>query len=117
MLLRPTGLTPRMSAAQIANSNIELGKLARARNLGPVLDHITVPTRYVIASGKSFGSKGDEQERHRATLPAVAARNPHITIHPKVTSTHASILKKDFRAVAAAVREVAGPDRAGARKT
>ncbi|MEK2477033.1 hypothetical protein [Streptomyces noursei] len=47
----------------------------------------------------------------------MAARNPHITIHPKVTSTRASILKKNFRAVAAAVREVAGPDRAGAHKT
>ncbi|MYT32221.1 alpha/beta fold hydrolase [Streptomyces sp. SID8354] len=116
LLLRPTGLTPRMSAAQIANSNIEVGVLARARNLGPVLDNISVPTRYVIGSGKSFGSKGDEHEQHRATLPAVAARNPNIKIHAKVASNHGSILKKDFRAVAAAVREVAAPDRAGARK-
>ncbi|MFI1205482.1 alpha/beta fold hydrolase [Streptomyces sp. NPDC020883] len=115
LLLRPTGLTPRMTAAQMANSNIEGGVLAR--NLGPVLDNITVPTRYVVASGKSFGSKGDEQERHRATLPAVAARNPNITIHPKVTSTHATILKKDFRAVAAAVRKVAAPNHTKARNT
>ncbi|WP_438484916.1 alpha/beta fold hydrolase [Streptomyces sp. S186] len=117
LLLRPTGLTPRMTAAQVADSNIEAGVIARARNLGPVLDNITVPTRYVVASGKSFGSKGDEQERHRATLPAVAARNPNITIHPKVASTHASILKKDFRAVAAAVRQVAAPNHTRARKS
>ncbi|WP_240167845.1 serine hydrolase domain-containing protein [Streptomyces noursei] len=116
LLLRPTGLTPRMTAAQVANGNIEAGVIARARNLGPVLDNITVPTRYVVASGKSFGSKGDEQERHRATFPAVAARNSNITIHPKVASTHASILKKDFRAVAAAVRKVAAPDHARARQ-
>ncbi|WP_229882458.1 hypothetical protein [Streptomyces alanosinicus] len=77
-----------------------------------MLDNITVPTRYVIASGRSFGSKGDEHERHRATLPAVAARNPNIKIHAKVASNHASILKKDFRAVAAAVCEVAAFDRA-----
>ncbi|MGW5480841.1 alpha/beta fold hydrolase [Streptomyces sp. NPDC004008] len=41
-LLRPTGLTPRMTAEQQANSNIELGRLSRERELGPVLDDITV---------------------------------------------------------------------------
>jgi hypothetical protein len=40
-LLRPTGLTPRMTAEQIANSNIEVGVIARERELGPVLDNIT----------------------------------------------------------------------------
>ncbi|GAB3967318.1 hypothetical protein GCM10029978_034370 [Actinoallomurus acanthiterrae] len=44
-LLRPTGLTPRMNAEQMANSNIELGRLARKAELGPVLDDITVPAR------------------------------------------------------------------------
>ena len=48
-LLRPTGLTPRMSAEQQAESNIELGVLSRERELGPVLDGITVPVRYVVA--------------------------------------------------------------------
>jgi hypothetical protein len=51
-LLRPTGLTPRMTAEQQANSNIELGRLSRERKLGPVLDSITVPVRYVVASGR-----------------------------------------------------------------
>ncbi|MBF6299718.1 alpha/beta hydrolase [Nocardia amamiensis] len=106
-LLRPTGLTPRMTAAQQAESNIELGKVSRAANLGPVLDDITVPTRYVLASGASFGSKGDEQERIRASLGAVCARNPNIRISAKVASNHDHILRKDFRAVAAAVRETA----------
>jgi pimeloyl-ACP methyl ester carboxylesterase len=110
-LLRPTGLTPRMNAEKMANSNIELGRIARARELGPVLDNITVPTRYVIASGSSFGSKGDGQERIRASLPAVTARNPHIQISAKVPSNHGAILRKDFRAVAEAVREVASLDR------
>ncbi|MEV6278596.1 alpha/beta hydrolase [Nocardia sp. NPDC051832] len=106
-LLRPTGLTPRMSAAQQAESNIELGKLARARELGPVLDNIAVPARYVVASGASFGSKGDEQEKIRASLPGVCERNPHIRISAKVASNHDQILRKDFHAVADAVREVA----------
>jgi pimeloyl-ACP methyl ester carboxylesterase len=112
-LLRPTGLTPRMNAEQMANSNIELGRLARASELGPLLDNITVPTRYVVASGASFGSHGDGQERIRAVLPAVAARNPNIRISAKVASNHGAILRKDFRAVADAVREVAALDHRG----
>ncbi|MEU8086263.1 alpha/beta hydrolase [Micromonospora sp. NPDC049101] len=107
-LLRPTGLTPRMNAAQMADSNIELGRLSRERELGPVLDGITVPVRYVVASGTSLGSRGDEQEKIRASLDAATARNPHIQIAAKVASNHGAILKKDFPAVAQAVREVAG---------
>ncbi|MGV9351017.1 alpha/beta fold hydrolase [Streptomyces spiralis] len=106
-LLRPTGLTPRMTAEQQADSNIELGQLSRERDLGPVLDGITVPTRYVVASGTSFGSRDDELERIRTSLDAVTARNPNIQISAKVASNHGAILRKDFRAVAEAVREVA----------
>ncbi|MFC4118222.1 alpha/beta fold hydrolase [Nonomuraea zeae] len=112
-LLRPTGLTPRMSAEQIADSNIEVGKIARERELGPVLDNITVPTRYVVASGASLGSKGDEQELIRASLTQVVERNPNIKISAKVPSNHGAILRKDFRAIADAVREVAALDRGG----
>lgn len=110
-LLRPTGLTPRMNAAQMAESNIELGRIARERELGPVLDSITVPARYVVASGTSLGSKGDEQELIRASLDGVVARNANIEISAKVASNHDAILKKDAPAVADAVREIAGLDR------
>ncbi|MEO3816329.1 alpha/beta fold hydrolase [Plantactinospora sp. B24E8] len=106
-LLRPTGLTPRMNPVQMAESNIELGRLSRESELGPVLDGITVPVRYVVASGTSLGSKGDEQERIRTSLDGVTARNPNIRIGAKVASNHGAILKKDFGAVADAVREVA----------
>jgi pimeloyl-ACP methyl ester carboxylesterase len=110
-LLRPTGLMPRMTAEQMADSNIELGRLGSERELGPVLDTLTVPTRYVIASGTSFGSKGDEQERIRSGLGAVTARNPNIRVSAKVASNHGAILRKDFPAVAEAVREVAALER------
>ncbi len=92
-LLRPTGLAPRMTAEQQANSNIELGVISRVRELGPVLDTITVPVRYVVASGRSFGSRGDEQERIRTSLDTVTARNPNIQISAKVASNHGAILK------------------------
>ncbi|UAK32030.1 alpha/beta hydrolase [Nocardia asteroides] len=106
-LLRPTGLTPRMTAEQMADSNIELGRLSRERELGPVLEDITVAVRYVVASGTSFGSRGDEQERIRACLDAVTTRNPNIQISAKVPSNHGALLRKDFRAIAEAVRETA----------
>jgi pimeloyl-ACP methyl ester carboxylesterase len=106
-LLRPTGLTARMSADQQADCNIELGKLARERELAPVLDNITVPARYVLASGNSLGSKGDEQERIRASLAPVFERNENIKLSAKVPSNHGALLKKDFAAIATAVREVA----------
>ncbi|MFD5910698.1 alpha/beta fold hydrolase [Streptomyces massasporeus] len=105
-LLRPTGLAPRMTAEEQANSNIELGRLSRAQELGPVLDGITVPVRYVVASGKSFGSRGDEQERIRTGLEAVTARNANID-SVKVAGNHGSILRKDSPAIAEAVREIA----------
>jgi pimeloyl-ACP methyl ester carboxylesterase len=111
-LLRPTGLVPRMTAEQQADSNIELGVISREHALGPVLDDITVPVRYVVASGTSFGSRGDEQERIRTSLDAVTVRNPNIKVSEKVTSNHGAILRKDFRAIAEAVREVAALDRA-----
>ncbi|MEU2614013.1 alpha/beta hydrolase [Micromonospora sp. NPDC007271] len=112
-LLRPAGLAPRMTAAQQADSNIELGKLSRERELGPVLDNIAVPARYVVASGTSFGSRGDEQERIRASLDGVCARNPNIKVSAKVASNHGAILRKDSPAIAEAVREVAALDRKG----
>jgi pimeloyl-ACP methyl ester carboxylesterase len=73
-ILRPTGLTPKLSAAQQAECNIELGKISLERNVAPVLDAITVPTRYVLASGASLGSKGDEQEKIRASMDKVVER-------------------------------------------
>ncbi|MFF3564680.1 hypothetical protein ACFYXS_32040 [Streptomyces sp. NPDC002574] len=109
-LLRPTGLAPRMTAGQQAESNIELGKLSRERELRPVLDDVTVPIRYVVASGTSFGSRGDEQERIRAGLDTVTAHNPNIRIGAKVCGNHGAILKRDYPAVAEAVRVVAARD-------
>ncbi|THV26680.1 alpha/beta fold hydrolase [Glycomyces paridis] len=110
-LLRPTGLTPRLNASQQAESNIELGRLSRAAELGPVLDRIGVPTRYVVASGTSLGSRGGEQEVIRESLDQVTVRNAHIKVSAKVASNHGALLKKDFRAIADAVREVEGLDR------
>jgi pimeloyl-ACP methyl ester carboxylesterase len=106
-MLRPTGLTPRLSPSQMAESNIESGWLGSESELGPVLDKITTPTRYVLASGTSFGSRGNEQELIRTGVNAVVERNPNIKISAKVPSNHGSVLKKDFLEIAKAIRELA----------
>jgi pimeloyl-ACP methyl ester carboxylesterase len=94
----------RMSADQHAQSNIELNRICAA--IGPVLDGVTVPVRYVVASGEAMGSSGDDHERMRAALEPHLARNPNIRVSAKVASNHSKILRKDFRAVADAVREL-----------
>ncbi|MEV8533114.1 hypothetical protein [Streptomyces sp. NPDC051211] len=41
----------------------------------------------------------------RATLAHVIARNPYLKVSAKAAIDHGSILRKDYRAVAGAVRE------------
>ncbi|WP_279576852.1 hypothetical protein [Streptomyces sp. GC420] len=43
----------------------------------------------------------------------MTARNPNIRIGAKAASNHGAILKKDYPAIAEAVREVAALDRGG----
>jgi len=99
------GLAGRFSAEQHAEINIELNELLGA--IGPVLDGLTCPVRYVVASGGHLGAGAEETERFRATIDPVLARNPNIRVSAKVASNHSHILRKDFRAIAQAVRETA----------
>ena len=52
-------------------------------------------------------------ERVRATLDPVLACNPNIRVSATVASNHSKILRKDFHAVADAVRDVAAVDSGG----
>lgn len=104
-LVAPFGLAARMSADQHADVNIQLNELAAS--CGPVLQRVTCPVRYVLAAGDSLGSKGGEQDEARAALDPVLAKNPNLMVSAKVASDHGAILRKDFRAIAQAVRETA----------
>ncbi|MEU7140802.1 alpha/beta fold hydrolase [Nocardia sp. NPDC046473] len=104
-LARPLGLAARMSAEQHADINIEANELHAA--LAPVLDQVTCPMRYVLATGANLGGGQEEMEAVRASLDPVLAGNPNLQVSAKVPSNHSHILRKDFRAVAAAVRETA----------
>jgi pimeloyl-ACP methyl ester carboxylesterase len=102
---RPLGMAARMTADQHAEVNIEANELHAA--LGPVLDRVTCPVRYVLATGANLGGGEEEMEAVRASLDPVLARNPNIQVSAKVASNHSHILRKDFLAVAEAVRETA----------
>jgi pimeloyl-ACP methyl ester carboxylesterase len=102
---RPLGLAARMTADEHAEVNIELNEIAAAS--APVLERLTCPVRCVLATGGNLGASHDEMEGARAALDPVLARNPNLRVSARVASNHSHILRKDFRAVAEAVRETA----------
>ncbi|SDP94108.1 alpha/beta hydrolase fold [Actinopolyspora xinjiangensis] len=104
-IARRLGLAARFSAEQHAEINIEINEGLGA--LGPVLDGLACPGRWVIASGGNLGGGAEEMERARASLAPALARNSNLEVSAKVASNHSKILRKDFRAVADAVREIA----------
>ncbi|WP_133900111.1 alpha/beta fold hydrolase [Streptomyces sp. KS 21] len=104
-LVRPLGLAARMTADQHADINIEANEINAA--IEPVLDRLTCPVRYVLATGGSLGGGQEEMEKMRTALDPVLARNPNVKVSAKVASNHSKILARDFRAIAAAVRETA----------
>lgn len=65
-----------------------------------------MPPRYVLASGGNLGGEAELMEQIRGNLDPVLARNPNIRLSAKVPSNHSKILRKDFRALADAVREL-----------
>ncbi|MFC5909573.1 alpha/beta fold hydrolase [Streptacidiphilus monticola] len=110
-LFRPFGLAARMSAAEHAEVNIELNEIVAASD--PVFDLVTFPMRFLVASGASLGGTAEGLAAMRATLDPVLARNPNVRVSATVGSKHTTIVREDFAAIAAAVREVASLDPRG----
>lgn len=102
------GLAARMSAQQHAEVNVELNELLGT--VDGVLDELSCPVRYLLSSGGHLGAGRAEMERVHASLGPALQRNPNVTVSAKVASNHSSILRRDFRAVAATVREIAAAD-------
>ncbi|MFJ9775647.1 alpha/beta fold hydrolase [Kitasatospora sp. NPDC101157] len=104
-LVRPLGMAARMSAAEHAEINIELNEIVAES--GPVFDLVTFPMRFLVATGASLGGTDEGLTAMRATLDPILARNPDVRVSATVPSKHTTVVRKDFRAIAAAVREVA----------
>jgi pimeloyl-ACP methyl ester carboxylesterase len=107
-LTRRLGLAAKMTADQHAEINIELNEIVAAAD--PVFDRVIFPMRFVVASGASLGGTEEGHTAMRATLDPVLARNPHVAVSATVTSNHSTVVRKDYRAVAAAVCEVAATE-------
>jgi hypothetical protein len=99
------GLGARMTADQHAEVNIELNEIGAASV--PVLERLTRPVRFVMATGDSLGTKDGEMEQGRTVLDPILARNPNLKVSAKVASNHTGILRKDSPAVAQSVRDLA----------
>ena len=99
------GYAGRFSAEQYAEINIEVNEILGT--LGPVLEGLRCPVRFVVASGAHLGASAEELERCRATLDPVLLRNPNVRVSATVASNHSQILRKDHRAVPQAIRELA----------
>jgi pimeloyl-ACP methyl ester carboxylesterase len=110
-LARAFGMAARMSADQHAQINIELMEIVAASE--PLFDMVTFPMRFIVAMGASLGGGEEEFAAMRAALEPVLARNPHVQVSARVASKHTAVVRKDFRAIAAAVREVAAEAPAG----
>lgn len=59
-----------------------------AAAIAPVLDRVTWPVRYVLATGASLGASQEEMEQMRVALDPVLARNPNLRVSAKVRSNH-----------------------------
>jgi pimeloyl-ACP methyl ester carboxylesterase len=78
------GLAARMTADQHADVNIEGNEIGAASV--PVLEHLTRPVRFVMATGDSLGTKGGEMDQGRTVLDPILARNPNLKVSAKVAS-------------------------------
>jgi pimeloyl-ACP methyl ester carboxylesterase len=104
-LARLTGNAARMTVDQAAEVNIELNEIVADSD--PVFDLVSFPMRFIVGEGGALGATEEGHAAMRATLDPVVARNPNVRVSATVASNHTGIVRKDFRAIAAAVQEVA----------
>ncbi|WP_241564956.1 hypothetical protein [Nonomuraea polychroma] len=79
-VLRPLHLYAKMSVEEHAQSNIELIEICAA--IGPVLDGVTFPVRYVVATGANLGGSREEMERIRTRLSPATTLPAGLTVCP-----------------------------------
>jgi pimeloyl-ACP methyl ester carboxylesterase len=73
-LARALRLTAQMTTDEHIQVNIDANEIGDAS--GPLLERLTCPARFVLATGDSLGSTGGEMDLGRAVLDPILARNP-----------------------------------------
>jgi pimeloyl-ACP methyl ester carboxylesterase len=100
------GKAARMSASQAASLNIELHDILILRNIGPVYDGISCPVYFISASKRSMGRTEEHLRAMRASIDALVAQHPNVSIYRTLPCTHANVLSKHPGAIAAAIADL-----------
>lgn len=98
------GLSARMSAAQAAESNIEL--IDVLSKMAADYERIRCPVMFVVGTGKHMGAREDEMQKMRADIDPIVASRPNVTIFATVPASHTQILPKHPDTIAAAIDAV-----------
>jgi len=98
------GLSARMSAAQAAESNIEL--IDVLSKIAADYEQIRCPVMFVVGTGKHMGAREDEMQKMRAGIDPIVASRPNVTIFATVPASHTQILPKHPDTIAAAIDAV-----------
>jgi hypothetical protein len=98
------GLSARMSAAQAAESNIEL--LDVLSKMAADYEHIRCPVMFVVGMGKHMGAREEEVRKMRAGIDPIVESRPNVTVFATVTASHTQVLPKHPDTIAAAIDAV-----------
>ncbi len=98
------GLSARMSAAQAAESNIEL--IDVLSKMDADYEQIRCPVMFVVGTGKHMGAREEEVQKMRAGINPIVESRPNITIFATVPASHTQILAKYPDTIAAAIGAV-----------
>ncbi len=100
------GLSARMSAAEAAEANFEL--IDVLCEIAADYEQIRCPVTFVVASGRHFGSGGEEPLRKmRAGINPIVESRPNVTIFATVPASHTQVLARHPDTIASAIASVA----------
>jgi pimeloyl-ACP methyl ester carboxylesterase len=95
------GLSARMSAAQAAESNIEL--LDVLAELAADFEQIRCPVAFIVGTGKHMGAREEEVQKMRAGIDPIVESRPNVTVFATVPASHTQILAKHPDTIVAAI--------------
>ena len=98
------GLSGRMSAAQAAESNIEL--IDVLSEMAADYEQICCPVMFVVGTGKHMGARDEEMQKMRSGINQVVESRSNVSIFATVPASHTQILPKHPDTIAAAIDAV-----------
>jgi pimeloyl-ACP methyl ester carboxylesterase len=103
-VLARLGRSARMSAAEAAETNIELNEVCGT--LGPDYDRLQCPVAFLAATKAHIGSTQEQVDRMRASLTPLIEQHPNIRLAATVPSSHAQLPFQHGDLIAATVADM-----------